>query len=83
MELPWYSNLIQIPGSVNVVASELAPRFTPATVIRAYVKWITVAGEKITRVDELGALYCHVAVPTCTGDVAMRPPPSCRRFPRF
>jgi hypothetical protein len=33
--------------------------------IRAYVKWITVAGEKISREDELGALYCSVTVPTC------------------
>jgi hypothetical protein len=82
MELPWYSNLNQISGSVNVATSELAPRFTLAAVIRAYVKWITMVGEKISLVDELGALYCPVAVATCTGDVAARPPSSCRRSPR-
>jgi hypothetical protein len=52
MELPWYSNLNQILGSVNIATGELAPRFMPAATIHACVKWITVAGEKILIVDE-------------------------------
>ena len=54
MELLWYGNLNQIPVSVNVAAGELAPRFTPAATIRASVKWITVAGEKILGEENLG-----------------------------
>jgi hypothetical protein len=66
MELPWYSNLNQITDSVNLSLPVIsAPRFTPTAAIRAYVKWITMAGEKIFREDELGALYCSVTVPTC------------------
>jgi hypothetical protein len=64
MELLWYGNLNQIPVSVNVAAGELAPRFTPAATIRASVKWITVAGEKILGEENLGLSWI-IAVPTC------------------
>jgi hypothetical protein len=83
MELPWYNNLNQITDLVNLSPLVISvPRFTSTAVIRAYVKWIIVASEKILREAELRALYCPVVVTTCIGDVAMRPPPSCRRFLR-
>jgi hypothetical protein len=32
--------------------------------------WITIGSENIFTLDEFGALYCPVVIPTCTGDVA-------------
>jgi hypothetical protein len=50
---------------VNLSPSVIsASRFTPAAVIRACVKWITVVGEKILGEENLGLSWITV-VPTC------------------
>jgi hypothetical protein len=41
-----------------------APRFTLAAAIRACVKWITVAGEKIWGEENVGLSWI-IVVPTC------------------
>jgi hypothetical protein len=41
-----------------------APRFTRAVAIRAYVKWITVVGEKILGEENIGLSWI-IGVPTC------------------
>jgi hypothetical protein len=57
-----------------------ALRFTPAAMIRASDKWITLGSQKIFSTDEFGALWppcCRAHLP---GDVAVRSSP---RLPPF
>jgi hypothetical protein len=59
-----------LPSVNSTTRSSPALRF-----VRSSVR-ITIDGEKISSEDELGALFCPVAVPTCTGNVtaAVVPP---------
>jgi hypothetical protein len=69
--------------SVYLVAGELVPWSSPALRFVCSGVQITVDGEKVLRENEFGALFCTVAIPTCVGNVAARPSPSCRRLARL
>jgi hypothetical protein len=83
MKIAIVQYLQKITDAVNVAAGERRIAILVSVTIRAL--WgvrITANGEKILRKDKLRALYCPVVVPTCTGDVAARPPSSCCHLSR-
>ena len=75
--------LQKIIGAVNVPPVNYVPRSSSTLrFVRSGVR-ITVDGEKILRMDDIGALFCLVVIPTCIGDVPTRPSPSCHRLARL
>jgi hypothetical protein len=54
--------------------------FTPAAIIRASDKWITLGSQKIFSADEFGALWPPCCCAHLPGDVAVRSSP---RLPLF
>jgi hypothetical protein len=81
MEFWWYSTLKKIAGLLYLSVDDSAPwsslalRFVPGGV------QITTQGEKYRKGDELRALFCPVAVPTCPATWPHSHRRGCRHFP--
>jgi hypothetical protein len=80
---PWYSTCKR--SLVHRTSSPVTPTlgFAPALQFVPSVVWVTISSEKIFTVDEFGALYCSVAVPTCSATWPHGRRHGCRRFPRL